>query len=108
MGRLRVKRYGTRTEVMNGTARMTQGRLTKDDFVYNEYGYIVSKVKSKAMKGKENPLRQKGLLQNKKGVFGPKKSKKQVRNDFKKKKVSHKKNKNKNKKHKKRSRQVKK
>ena len=106
MGRLRVKRYGTRAEVMNGTARMTQGRLTKDDFVYNEYGYIVSKVKSKAMKGKENPLRQKGLLQNKKGVFGPKKSKKQVRNDFKKKKVSAKKNRNK--KNKKRSSQVKK
>ena len=77
MARLRVKRYGTRTEVMNGSARMTQGRLTKDDFVYNEYGYIVSKKKSKLMKGKENPLRKKGLLQkkktqkNKKGTFGP-------------------------------------
>ena len=77
MARLRVKRYGTRAEVMNGTARMTQGRLTKDDFVYNEYGYIVSKKKSKLMKGKENPLRKKGLLQkkktkkNKKGTFGP-------------------------------------
>ena len=54
MARLRVKRYGTRTEVMNGSARMTQGRLTKDDFVYNEYGYIVSKKKSKLMKGKES------------------------------------------------------
>tara|TARA_Y100000389_G_C17350900_1_gene458399 strand:- start:299 stop:586 length:288 start_codon:yes stop_codon:yes gene_type:complete len=77
MARLRVKRYGTRTEVMNGNARMTQGRLTKDDFVYNEYGYIVSKKKSKLMKGKDNPLRKKGLLQkkktkkNKKGTFGP-------------------------------------
>ena len=77
MARLRVKRYGTRAEVMNGTARMTQGRLTKEDFVYNEYGYIVSKKKSKLMKGKENPLRKKGLLQkkktkkNKKGTFGP-------------------------------------
>jgi len=77
MARIRVKRYGTRTEVMNGTARMTQGRLTKEDFVYNEYGYIVSKKKSKLMKGKENPLRKKGLLQkkktqkNKKGTFGP-------------------------------------
>ena len=57
MARLRVKRYGTRTEVMNGTARMTQGRLTKEDFIYNEYGYIVSKKKSKQMKGKNNPLR---------------------------------------------------
>ena len=76
MGRLRVKRYGTRAEVMNGTARMTQGRLTKDDFVYNEYGYIVSK-KSKLMKGKENPLRKKDyyrkkkLKKIKKGTFGP-------------------------------------
>lgn len=92
MGRLRVKRYGTRTEVMNGTARMTQGRLTKEDFTYNEHGYIVSKKKSKLMKGKENPLRKKGLLQTNKGVFGPKskksvkvkvKVKKQLRNNFK-------------------------
>ena len=77
MGRLRVKRYGTRAEVMNGTARMTQGRLTKSDFKYNEYGYIVSKTKSKQMSGGENPLRKLGLLQRKKtkknpkGTFGP-------------------------------------
>ena len=80
MGRLRIKRYGTRTEVMNGNARMTQGRLTKEDFVYNEYGYIVSKKKSKLMKGKENPLRKLKLLQKKKnlekkGTFGPLKNK---------------------------------
>ena len=37
---LRIKRYGTRTEVMNGKARMTQGRLTKDDFTYNEYDIL--------------------------------------------------------------------
>lgn len=77
MARLRIKRYGTRAEVMNGTARMTQGRLTKDDFKYNEYGYIVSKTKSKQMSGGENPLRKLGLLQKKKtkknpkGNFGP-------------------------------------
>jgi hypothetical protein len=80
MGRLRNKRYGTRAEVWHGKARMTQGRLTKEDFVMNEYGYIVSKRKSKLMKSKKNPLRQKGLLQkkkskNKKGKFGPKKTK---------------------------------
>ena len=79
MGRLRTKRYGTRAEVWHGKARMTKGRLTKEDFVMNKYGYIVSKSKSKLMKGKENPLRKKGLLQNKKnknkkGKFGPKKS----------------------------------
>ena len=66
MARLRTKRYGTRTEVMNGTARMTQGRLTKSDFKYNEYGYIVSKTKSSQMMGKDNPLRKLNLLQ--KGV----------------------------------------
>ena len=81
MGRLRTKRYGTRAEVWHGKARMTQGRLIKEDFVMNKYGYIVSKSKSKLMKGKENPLRKKGLLQNKKsknkskkGTFGPKKN----------------------------------
>lgn len=77
MARLRIKRYGTRAEVMNGTARMTQGRLTKSDFKYNEYGYIVSKTKSKQMSGGDNPLRKMGLLQkrktkkNPKGNFGP-------------------------------------
>ena len=63
-------------EVMNGNARMTQGRLTKNDLTYNEYGYIVSKKKSKLMKGKDNPLRKMKLLQKKKnpgkkGTFGP-------------------------------------
>ena len=88
MARLRVKRYGTRAEVMNGTARMTQGRLTKEDFTYNEEGRIVSKKKSKLMKTKANPLRKKGLLQNKKGVFGPRtkkrsrKSKNKERDNF--------------------------
>jgi hypothetical protein len=80
MGRLRTRRYGTRAEVWHGKARMTQGRLTKEDFVMNEYGYIVSKRKSKLMKSKVNPLRQKGLLQkkkskNQKGKFGPQKTK---------------------------------
>lgn len=88
MARLKTKRYGTRAEVMHGNARMTHGRLTKEDFVYNEEGKIVSKKKSKLMKTKENPLRKKGLLQNTKGVFGPrtkKKSKKKkeiLRNNF--------------------------
>ena len=82
MARLRIKRYGTRAEVMNGTARMTKGRLMKEDFKYNEYGYIVSKKKSKQMRGGKNPLRKLGLLQKKKtkknpkGKFGPKKNKK--------------------------------
>ena len=45
MARNKIRRYGTRAEVMSGTARMTQGRLTKADFTYNEQGRIVSKKK---------------------------------------------------------------
>ena len=66
MARLRIRRYGTRAEVWHGKARMTQGRLTKDDLVMNEYGYIVSKKKKRLMKTKANPLRKQGLLQKKK------------------------------------------
>ena len=81
MARLRIPRYGTRAEVWHGKARMTQGRLRKEDLIMNENGYIVSKKKHNLMKTKENPLRQRGLLQNKKsknkkGSFGPKKTKK--------------------------------
>ena len=77
MARLKIPRYGTRAEVMHGKARMTQGRLRKEDLTYNEYGQIVSKVRQKAMKSKKNPLRKLGLLQSKKkgtkkGTFGPK------------------------------------
>jgi hypothetical protein len=94
MGRLRTKRYGTRAEVWHRKARMTQGRLTKEDFVMNEYGYIVSKRKSKLMKSKKNPLRQKGLLQkkkskNKKGKFGPQKTQNKTKNKTNKKKINH-------------------
>ena len=71
MARNRTRRYGTRAEVMNGTARMTKGRLTKADFIYNEKGYIVSKKKSIKMKGEHNPLKKQKYLQTKKGKFGP-------------------------------------
>ena len=82
MARYKIKRYGTRAEVMHGKARMTEGRLTKNDLTYNPQGAIVSKKKSKLMKTDKNPLRKIGLLQNKKGVFGPR-TKKNVRNNFK-------------------------
>ena len=101
MARLKVKRYGTRAEVMHGTARMTQGRLTKEDFTYNEEGKIVSKKKSKLMKTKANPLRKKGMLQNSKGVFGPKRTKKRQdapRNNFSNKKAKRKRRKSNNRK----------
>ena len=77
MARNRTKRYGTRSEVMNGAARMTKGRLTKADFVYNDKGYIVSKKKSIKMKGNDNPLRKQRYLQTQKGKFGPAKKKNQ-------------------------------
>lgn len=95
MARHRIKRYGTRAEVMNGGARMTQGRLTKSDLKYNEYGYIVSKTKSIQMKGEKNPLRKLNMLQNKKGTFGPKKhsKKKSLKNRNKNKKNARKRSK---------------
>ena len=71
MARNKIRRYGTRAEVMSGTARMTQGRLTKSDFMYNTKGYIVSKKKSIKMKGEENPLKKQKYLQTKKGKFDP-------------------------------------
>lgn len=95
MARHRIKRYGTRAEVMNGGARMTQGRLTKSDLKYNEYGYIVSKTKSIQMKGEKNPLRKLNMLQNKKGKFGPKKNSLKKKNRNKNKKNSRKRSKNK-------------
>ena len=60
---------------------MTQGRLRKEDLMINSHGYISKK--HNLMKTKENPLRQRGLLQNKKsknkkGSFGPKKTKKKL------------------------------
>ena len=36
---------GSRTQVMNGTAYMTTGELTKNQLVYSKEGYIVSKKK---------------------------------------------------------------
>ena len=62
MARYKIKRYGTRAEVMHGKARMTEGRLTKNDLTYNPQGAIVSKKKSKLMKTDENPLRKIGLF----------------------------------------------
>jgi len=71
MARNKIRRYGTRAEVMSGTARMTQGRLTKADFTYNPKGMIVSKKKQSKMKGEDNPLKKQNYLQTKKGKFGP-------------------------------------
>ena len=37
--------FGSREQVMNGTAYKTSGELTKQDLVVNKHGRIVSKVK---------------------------------------------------------------
>ena len=37
---------GSRTQVMNGTAYMTTGELTKNQLIYSKEGYIVSKKKT--------------------------------------------------------------
>ena len=37
--------FGSREQVMNGTAYKTSGELTKADLVVNKHGRIVSKVK---------------------------------------------------------------
>ena len=68
-----MKRYGTRAEVMHGTAKMTTGRLSKKDLFKNRQGRIVSRKKIRHMKDpKKNPLLKLGY-QRKKGSkeFGP-------------------------------------
>jgi hypothetical protein len=37
--------FGSRAQVMNGNAKMTTGRLSKKDLMYNKHGRIVSKKK---------------------------------------------------------------
>jgi hypothetical protein len=59
---------GSRTQVLNGTAYMTTGELTKDKLLYNKNGYIVSKKKHFTAK-KEMRLEKYGYF-TKKGKFG--------------------------------------
>jgi len=58
---------GSRTQVMNGTARHTKGGLTKKQLKYNKHGRIVSVKASKRAK-KENRLVKAGYIA-KKGQF---------------------------------------
>lgn len=60
--------FGSREQVMNGTAYKTSGELTKDDLVVNKHGRIVSKVKYETSK-KERRLEKYGYFA-KKGKFG--------------------------------------
>ena len=73
-----TKTIGSRAEVWHGNAKMTSGRLTKDNLHKNNLGRIVSKKKSlkHSKDPNKNPLL-KGGLQQKKGskTFGPLNSK---------------------------------
>jgi hypothetical protein len=44
------RKFGSRSEVWHGTAKMTTGKLTKADLMKNKRGVIVSKKKSENAK----------------------------------------------------------
>ena len=60
--------FGSRTQVMNGTAYKTKGELTKKDLMMNKWGRIVSAKKHRTAK-KEKRLEKAGYFA-KKGTFG--------------------------------------
>jgi hypothetical protein len=60
--------FGSREQVMNGTAYKTPGGLTVDDLIVNKHGRIVSKKKFYTAK-KEKRLEKYGYFA-KKGKFG--------------------------------------
>ena len=60
--------FGSREQVMNGTAYKTPGGLTVDNLIVNKYGRIVSKKKFYTAK-KEKRLEKYGYFA-KKGKFG--------------------------------------
>ena len=63
-----MKNFGTRAEVLHGTAKQTTGRLLKKDLMKNKHGEIVSRKKHFQAK-KDNRLVKAGYF-TKKGVFG--------------------------------------
>lgn len=60
--------FGSRHQVMNGTAYKTRGELTKSAFIMNKWGRIVSKKKHSTAK-KEKRLQKYGYYAQK-GKFG--------------------------------------
>ena len=60
--------FGSRAEVWHGNAKMTTGRLTKNDLIKNKHGEIVSKKKHHTAK-KEKRLEKAGFF-TQKGKFG--------------------------------------
>lgn len=65
--------FGSRRQVMNGTAYKTTGNLTKKDLYFNKKTnrYVSKKKHNQTVKS--NPLKKLGLLA-KPGKFGPNKS----------------------------------
>ena len=69
-----TKTIGSRAEVWHGNAKMTSGRLTKENLHKNKLGRIVSKTKSlkHSKDPNKNPLLKDGLQQQKgSNTFGP-------------------------------------
>lgn len=60
--------FGSREQVMNGTAYKTSGELTKNELTWSKTGRIVSKLKHETAK-KEKRLEKHGYFA-KKGKFG--------------------------------------
>jgi hypothetical protein len=73
----KMKRIGSRAQVMHGTAHHTSGGLTRKDLKMNKWGRIVSKAKSSKAK-KENRLAKMGY-KTQKGKFGVVKTGKKTR-----------------------------
>ena len=70
MAKSPMRKRGSRSQVMNGSAVKTPGGLRKKDLKYNKQGRIVSRKRSSRAK-KENRLVKSGYV-TKKGVFGSK------------------------------------
>ena len=68
MAKTPKQRFGSKAQVMYGTALMTTGRLKKGDLKYNKRGRIVSRKRSARAK-REKRLERAGY-KTKKGVFG--------------------------------------
>jgi hypothetical protein len=67
-GKKYVHLFGSRHQIMNGTAYKTRGELTKSAFMMNKWGRIVSRKKYATAK-KEKRLEKSGYFA-KKGKFG--------------------------------------
>ena len=64
----KMKRVGSRAQVMHGTAHHTSGGLTKKDLKMNKWGRIVSRAKS--AKAKKDKRLEKAGYKTRKGKFG--------------------------------------